>query len=82
MGNWLLAPLDPSRLAESSHIAQIILASCLRHESCKNELSFALLESASSNIYLHDIVFLAVFILILCSERRAARGRRQKVSII
>lgn len=70
MENWLFAPLDPSRLAKSSHIAQIIIASCLRNESCKNELSFALLKSASSNIYFHDMVFLTVFILILCVVKK------------
>lgn len=39
-------------------------------ESCKNELSFALLKSASSNIYFHDMVFPTVFILILCVVKK------------
>lgn len=74
MENWLFAPLDPSRLRKSSQIAQII-ASCLRNESCKNERPFALLRSASSNIYFHDRVFLTVFILILCVMKKQCKGR-------
>lgn len=79
MKNWLFAPLDPSRLTESSHIAQIIIASCLRNESCKNKLAFALLIAASSNIYFHDMVFLTVFILILCVvQKKSSKGEKGK----
>lgn len=64
MENWLFAPLDSSRLSGSSHIAQIIIVSCLRNRSC--DLIFTLLKSASSNIYFHGLVFLTIFILIFC----------------
>lgn len=74
MGNWRSAPLDPPDL-QSSHTAQII-ASCLRNESCKNELCFALLGSASSNIYFHDTFALAVFILILCTMKKERKDKR------
>lgn len=69
MENWLFAPSDPSRLAESSCMKLSLPHVSGTKAAVKTKLSFALLKSASSNIYFHGMGFLTVFILILCAVK-------------
>lgn len=79
MENWLFAPSDLSGVAESSRIKSSLPRVSGMKAVVKTKLSFALLKSASSNIYFDGTGFLTVFILILCVvKKRVAGERRQK----
>lgn len=78
MENWLFAPSDPSRLAESSRMKLSLPHVSGTKAVVKTKLSFALLKSASSNIYFHGMGFLTVFILILCAVKKEWFGREGK----
>lgn len=78
MENWLFAPSDPSRLAKSSHMKLSLPHVSGTKAVIKTKLSFALLKSASSNIYFHGMGFLTVFILILCAVKKEWFGREGK----
>lgn len=84
MENWLFAPSDPSRLAESSPIKLSLPRVSGMEAAVKTKLSFALLKSACSNIYFDGMGFLTVFILILCVVKtKKCLGREGRtVSII
>lgn len=78
MENWLFAPSDPSTFAESSRIKLSLPHASGTKSVVKTKLSFALLKSASSNIYFHGMGFLTVFILILCVMKKEWFGRKGK----
>lgn len=75
---WKIGSLHPSRFAESSRIKLSLPHASGTKSVVKTKLSFALLKSASSNIYFHGMGFLTVFILILCVMKKEWFGRKGK----